>query len=56
MTSSYSTLTMADARREIRGIKEFGRKLRSNPAKARAFLIKAGILARDGKSLAPRYR
>lgn len=49
-------MTMADARREIKANRETARKVMSTPAKARAFLIKAGILSKDGKSLAPRYR
>jgi hypothetical protein len=34
----------------------FRRSIRGNPAKAREFLIKAGILTKDGKKLAKRYR
>jgi hypothetical protein len=49
-------MTMKEARQEIRANREVARKLMSSPAKARAFLIKAGIVSKDGKSLAPRYR
>jgi hypothetical protein len=56
MTYGYSSMTMEDARREIKANRAAARKLMATPAKARAFLIKAGILSKDGKSLAPRYR
>lgn len=49
-------MTMEDARREAEANREAARRLMATPAKARAFLIKAGILSKDGKSLAPRYR
>lgn len=43
-------------REHIAASKRFLRSIRGDPAKARAFLVKAGILTRDGKKLAKRYR
>lgn len=43
-------------RQHVEASKRFRRSIRGNPAKARAFLIKAGILSKDGKRLAKRFR
>ena len=56
MTTGYSTLTQEDASREIEAMRRVTRKIASTPAKARAFLIKAGFLTKSGKQLAQKYR
>ena len=56
MTTGYSTLTKQEALRDIRAMKRAAAKINSSPKKARAFLISAGILSKNGKSLAPQYR
>ena len=51
------TASVAEVVREhIKTSKRFRRSINGDPAKARAFLIKAGILAKDGKKLAKRFR
>jgi len=55
MTTGYSTLSSQDVRREIEGIKRTGKKITKSKATARAFLVKAGIITKNGK-LAPQYR
>ena len=56
MTTGYSTMTAEEVRREIKAMRKAGKEIASSPAKARAFLIKAGILAKNGKGLAAKYR
>jgi hypothetical protein len=43
-------------RQYLEALKRHREETRGKPAKARAFLIKAGILSKDGKKLAKRYR
>lgn len=40
----------------LRASREFRKSTKGSPAKARAFLIKAGILNKTGTKLAKRYR
>lgn len=56
MSTGYSTITRSQAKREIREMRDYARKTVSSPAKARAFLVKAGILTKNGKNLAKPYR
>jgi hypothetical protein len=56
MTTGYSTLTHAQAKEEVRKMRQTTQRNASSPNRARAFLIRAGILSKDGKRLAPRYR
>ena len=56
MTTGYSTLTKREARRDIRVMKRAAAKINASPRSARAFLIAAGILSKNGRSLAPQYR
>jgi hypothetical protein len=50
-TTSYSTLTPKEVHREIKAIQKTAEEYASSRAKARAFLVSAGILSRDGKHL-----
>jgi hypothetical protein len=43
-------------RDHLKASKEFSKETKGDPAKARAFLIKAGILNKNGTKLAKRYR
>ena len=43
-------------REHLAASRRFRKSIRGNPDKAREFLIKAGILTKDGKKLAKRYR
>jgi hypothetical protein len=43
-------------REHLAASKRFLQSIQGNPAKARAFLIKAGILTKNGKRLSKRYR
>lgn len=56
MTTGYASLTASTVKQEIRSLKKQARKINASPAKARAFLIQAGILDKSGKKLAPHYR
>jgi hypothetical protein len=56
MTTGYSTLSTAQSKEEIRKMRETTKRLASSRGKARAFLIRAGILAKNGKQLAAQYR
>jgi hypothetical protein len=49
-------MTSAQAKKEIKVLREHTQTLCKSPAKARAFLIKAGILDKTGKRLAKTYR
>ena len=55
MTKSYSTLSKQEAKREIKANEVAVRQINSSKGKAKAFLIGAGIISKDG-TLAPRYR
>jgi hypothetical protein len=55
VTAGYSTLTSEDVRREITDIRRVAKKITKSRASARAFLLKAGIITKNGK-LAARYR
>lgn len=46
----------AIVREHIAASRELRKELKGKPEKAREFLIKAGILTKDGKRLAKRYR
>jgi hypothetical protein len=50
-TSSANTIV-----KEHRAAATLQRKALADPKKARAFLVRAGILAKGGKRLAKRYR
>ncbi len=52
---NYSTLTDKQVKREIREMRKFVRVLAKDPAAAKEFLIKAGILTKSGK-LSKQYR
>ena len=56
MTTGYSTLTRRDVIREIKTIRETAKKISGSRKTTRDFLIKAGILAKNGRELASRYR
>lgn len=45
-----------DVKREIKAIKKISEEFAKNPEKACKFLIKAGILNKNGTKLAKRYR
>jgi hypothetical protein len=49
-------MTAEETRREIKVMRQAAKKITSTPEKARAFLIRAGILAKNGKGLAAKYR
>jgi hypothetical protein len=56
MTTGYSTLTRKEVRRDINKMKKVTGRIASSRKKAVALLVSAGILERDGKRLARRYR
>jgi hypothetical protein len=56
MTSGYSTMTREEAQREIKRMKKATTKIVASRYRAKAFLISAGILNKDGKNLAAKYR
>jgi len=56
MTTGYSTLSQAQSKKEIQKMRRTMKQHASTPGRARAFLIRAGILTKDGKRLAPQYR
>jgi len=56
MSTSLSTITRAQAKEDIRQMREFVRREADTPEKARALLIRAGILEKSGKRLAKAYR
>ena len=56
MSTGLSTISGAQAKQDIVQMRRFVRQAASTPAKARALLIKAGILEKSGKSLAKAYR
>ena len=55
MTTGYASLSRVDMQRESKILRAQTKKITQSPAKARAFLIKAGILDKSGK-LSKRYR
>lgn len=55
MTTGYSSLTPQDVRRQIASMERSAKKITKSKATARAFLIKAGFITKNGK-LAPKYR
>jgi len=56
MTTGYSTLTQREVSREILAMRKAAEKIAASPKSARAFLISAGILAKDGRNLASKKR
>jgi len=56
MMTGYSTMTAEEVRRELKALRKAGKAIASSPEKARKFLIRAGILAKNGKGLAAKYR
>jgi hypothetical protein len=56
MTNGYSTFTKQETLREIKAIRAETDKITSTRKGAISFLIKAGILDKDGKRLARQYR
>ena len=46
----------AEVDREVAAIDWFGKKIARSKKSARAFLVKAGILTKDGKRLSKHYR
>jgi hypothetical protein len=56
MSTGLSTMTRAQAKEDIRQMREFVRREAATPAKARAILVRAGILEKSGKRLAKAYR
>jgi len=56
MTTGYSTLTRRDVAREIKAMNKAAAKIGASRKTAMAFLISAGILSKNGKQLAAKYR
>ncbi len=56
MTAGYSTLTDAQSQEDIRKMRDLTKRILATRDGARTYLIKAGILAEDGRQLAPQYR
>jgi|LakMenE01Jun11ns_1017448.scaffolds.fasta_scaffold9076439_2 hypothetical protein len=56
MSTGLSTISRAQAKQDIVQMRRFVRRAAATPAKARALLIKAGILEKSGKTLAKAYR
>jgi len=56
MTTGYSTLTRKDIVREIKTIRKTADKISALPNGPRKFLIRAGILSKDGTQVAAKYR
>jgi len=45
-----------EVRQAVEALKKHREKVTCSPREARDFLVRAGILSRDGKRLAPAYR
>jgi hypothetical protein len=56
MTTGYSSLTRREVVREIKTMRKTAARIASSRKKARAFLVHAGILSKNGKQLASKYR
>jgi len=55
MTTGHSTMTKADAKREIRQMQAFFKKEITSKEKAHDYLVKVGIVDKSGK-VSKRYR
>jgi hypothetical protein len=49
-------MSPAEAKKEIKALKEHSKKITASPQQARDFLVRAGILDKKGEKLAVRYR
>jgi hypothetical protein len=56
MTTGYSTLTPKEVVREVKAMRQTTKKITATRKRAVAFLISAGIVAKNGKRLASKYR
>jgi hypothetical protein len=56
MSTGFSSITPLQAKKEILEMRKLAQKLAASPAKARALLVKAGILNKSGKALAKAYQ
>lgn len=55
MTVVLAKPSAKQVQKEIRTMKEVGKRINATPRSAKAFLLKNGFLTKDGK-LHPRYR
>ena len=54
MTIGIARMTKEEYERELKALRDFGKKIRRTPETSRAFLIKYGFITKSGK-LTKRY-